>query len=206
MRIVLPPATTPKIPGIWAKLETLYDLDALDTREDEYSGWADTTGEDEEERKSFSLPEETYGEDMWQRRLQTKTSDKQLRDGDVEMKDADAESRETSPELIEGLNSTQAYIRDRPPDLQMLVDKAAIPVEGAAISKGKAKKTAATRSSSGRTRATRSTPVQETEDDQEDEAVEEDESTTVGSPPSSNKGQAKGGKKRAPTRKSTRKR
>lgn len=64
--------------GIWSKLSTLYDLDALDERENTYafsdqgdpldpSQWSDIP--------SFKLPEEDFGEEMWQKRFPEEEKD-----------------------------------------------------------------------------------------------------------------------------------
>jgi MRG-binding protein len=60
-----------RIPGIWRKLETLYALEDLNTREDEHA-FGDERPYIREEAVNipdFELPEEEYGEMMWQRRF-----------------------------------------------------------------------------------------------------------------------------------------
>ncbi|KAF1930205.1 CT20-domain-containing protein [Didymella exigua CBS 183.55] len=57
-----------RIPGIWKKLDQLYDLETLDVREDEASEKkADDTPD-------FELPEDEYGEMMWQSRFRDSES------------------------------------------------------------------------------------------------------------------------------------
>ncbi|KAF7539027.1 hypothetical protein G7054_g2419 [Neopestalotiopsis clavispora] len=53
--------THTRIPGIWAKLRTLYNLEAIDEREN--------YDEDEKRYKDFTLPELEYSDSMWARRL-----------------------------------------------------------------------------------------------------------------------------------------
>lgn len=55
--------THTRIPGIWKKLCTLYDLEAIDEREDSF----DYRDDDIVEQKylEFSLPEEEFGNLMW---------------------------------------------------------------------------------------------------------------------------------------------
>ncbi|KAK4963949.1 hypothetical protein LTR66_012551 [Elasticomyces elasticus] len=76
-------ANTPhtRIPSIWAKLRTLYDLDALDEREyahviesamkDDYDELGDEAAREAESKMQteFALPEEDFREDMWARRF-----------------------------------------------------------------------------------------------------------------------------------------
>jgi MRG-binding protein len=61
-----------RIPGVWKKLSTLYDLDTLDAREDEFAFSEDADPLDPEEAASlpeFELPENDFGDLMWQRRF-----------------------------------------------------------------------------------------------------------------------------------------
>ncbi|KAJ5658487.1 uncharacterized protein N7484_002136 [Penicillium longicatenatum] len=59
------------IPGIWKKLGTLYNLEALNERED---SWIADTNEDEERYCPFELPYDEYGDLMFERRLATEGS------------------------------------------------------------------------------------------------------------------------------------
>lgn len=61
-----------RIPGIWRKLNQLYDLRALDDRENAYafSEEPDPTDPDEASNlPEFELSEEDFGDIMWQRRF-----------------------------------------------------------------------------------------------------------------------------------------
>jgi MRG-binding protein len=156
-------STTPhtRIPGIWAKLHTLYDLDALDERENSHAGIRASpspplsptplTKSDDD----FELPDDEYGDLMWQRRFPSRG----------------ATSMESSPELIEGLQTTRS---------EAGVDLSAIRVHGEdsqeiSSGKGKSKKTTTGKTAKGKAaRSTRSTPADEAEED-EDEEEEEDE-------------------------------
>ncbi|KAJ5883561.1 uncharacterized protein N7473_010447 [Penicillium subrubescens] len=64
-----------RIPGIWKKLGSLYNLEALDERED--AVFADTNEDDEEPSQMywpFELPYDEYGDLMFERRLATESS------------------------------------------------------------------------------------------------------------------------------------
>ncbi|KAL1969376.1 hypothetical protein VTN77DRAFT_9569 [Rasamsonia byssochlamydoides] len=69
-----------RIPGIWKKLGTLYNLPALDERED--SIIAD--GSDESEYCPFELPEDEFGELMFSRRLAAERSSSPAESGQPE--------------------------------------------------------------------------------------------------------------------------
>ncbi|KAF3039875.1 hypothetical protein E8E12_002277 [Didymella heteroderae] len=57
-----------RIPGIWKKLDQLYDLETLDAREDEFAlNAAVERGGDA--TPEFELPEDEFGELMWQSRF-----------------------------------------------------------------------------------------------------------------------------------------
>lgn len=61
-----------RIPGIWKKLDQLYDLETLDARENEhiFEGSADPTNREEAESlPDFELPEDDFGEMMWESRF-----------------------------------------------------------------------------------------------------------------------------------------
>ncbi|KAF2245716.1 CT20-domain-containing protein [Trematosphaeria pertusa] len=61
-----------RIPGIWRKLHQLYDLRALDERENAYAFSEDPDPLDRGEAVNmpeFELPEDEFGEMMWQRRF-----------------------------------------------------------------------------------------------------------------------------------------
>jgi MRG-binding protein len=61
-----------RIPAIWRKLNELYDLRALDERENAYAFSEDpdpTDPDDAADMPDFELPEDDFGELMWQRRF-----------------------------------------------------------------------------------------------------------------------------------------
>lgn len=61
-----------RIPGIWKKLNQLYDLETLDTRENSAAFSDDPDPEDPDEAyeiPDFELPEDEFGQLMWDRRF-----------------------------------------------------------------------------------------------------------------------------------------
>ncbi|KAJ4363821.1 hypothetical protein N0V95_000889 [Ascochyta clinopodiicola] len=61
-----------RIPGIWKKLDQLYDLETLDARENEFAFSEDpdsTSREESEIIPDFELPEDEFGVMMWQSRF-----------------------------------------------------------------------------------------------------------------------------------------
>ncbi|KAH7371444.1 chromatin modification-related protein EAF7-domain-containing protein [Pyrenochaeta sp. MPI-SDFR-AT-0127] len=66
-----------RIPGIWKKLHQLYDLETLDSRENEFAFSEDPDPVDPEEATNipdFELPEDEFGELMWQKRFHSEGS------------------------------------------------------------------------------------------------------------------------------------
>jgi MRG-binding protein len=66
-----------RIPGVWKKLSTLFNLDALDTREndDTFSEDPDPTDPKEAVKiPDFELPEDEFGELMWNKRFHREAS------------------------------------------------------------------------------------------------------------------------------------
>ena len=61
-----------RIPGIWKKLDQLYDLETLDARENEFAFSEDPDPADPQDAEAipaFKLPVDEFGELMWQSRL-----------------------------------------------------------------------------------------------------------------------------------------
>jgi MRG-binding protein len=66
-----------RIPGIWKKLNQLYELDALDERENQYAFSEDPEPTDPDEAANmpdFELPEDEFGHLMWQKRFHREDS------------------------------------------------------------------------------------------------------------------------------------
>ena len=66
-----------RIPGIWKKLDQLYDLETLDARENEFT-FGDspdpTQRDDDESVPDFELPEDEFGQMMWRSRFRNSES------------------------------------------------------------------------------------------------------------------------------------
>jgi MRG-binding protein len=66
-----------RIPGIWKKLNQLYELDALDERENQYAFSDEPEATDPDEAPNmpdFELPEDEFGELMWNKRFHREDS------------------------------------------------------------------------------------------------------------------------------------
>jgi MRG-binding protein len=66
-----------RIPGIWKKLNQLYELDALDERENQYAFSDEPEATDPDEAPNmpdFELPEDEFGELMWSKRFHREDS------------------------------------------------------------------------------------------------------------------------------------
>jgi MRG-binding protein len=66
-----------RIAGIWKKLNQLYELDALDVRENEYAFSEDPDPEDRDDAANmpdFELPEDEFGDLMWRKRFHREES------------------------------------------------------------------------------------------------------------------------------------
>ncbi len=65
-----------RIPGLWEKLGSLYDLSTLDDREDSIiNGVNDDGDEDSDSFSIFTLPSDEYGERMFEKRLKPEGTD-----------------------------------------------------------------------------------------------------------------------------------
>lgn len=182
--------------GIWSKLESLYDLEVLDERENHHLGILATPDDTEEEkeedeedeeedseenpwrRRSFVFPDESYEEAAFAKRL-----------------DSD---RESSPEAVEGLSRTRNVLgEDELREKREEYDK-----EDASSVRGKGRKATAARATRARGggRSTRSTPA---EVDESDDGGEEEDASTMDDSPES-KGRRRAIPKGASTRRARR--
>lgn len=115
-----PLAPHTRIPGIWAKLETLYDLPSLDEKEDAHSNLfhpdqnsdedmedaSDAEDNSEEadslaaggEGDGFSLPDSDFGEMMWRARFPDADTAQPSRE--TRSKDPENRARSSSPPLM----------------------------------------------------------------------------------------------------------
>lgn len=167
--------------GIWAKLESLYDLEILDERENHHLGIATTPSDTEQSEEAEDEEDEEDEENPWRRR------DFDLPDAEYEelafAKRIDDE-RSSSPEAIEGLSRTRNLLGDD----ELREKREEYDKEDAASARGKGRKATAVRATRARGgRSTRSTPagVEDSE-----EGGDEEEGSTVDDSP-----QGKGSKK-----------
>lgn len=182
-----------RIPGIWAKMSTMYDMDALDERELAHLGIhplnssaspdADNGEDNESEHngwdEDFSLPEDEFGELMWTRRFNDEKGHENFAPSRRTDGDASKNSRDratSSPPAIEGLHEMQDYLLTKSEReglkeiLQEFEEAEEDDEEENASVKGKSKKTAVGKALKGRSaRSTRSTPADEAEEDEDEE-------------------------------------
>lgn len=213
-----PKAPHTRIPGIWAKLHDLYDLEALDEREDSNAApWStsedededddekDELGDDEDEAEhthdtEFGLPDEDFGSLVWRARFPDS--------------DDDDEERESSPPAFEDLISRP----DSPPvrftpSFEIAADEARQTPSTTRSSKSKTAASAKAKGKQTPLNPRRSSRVadsvdpdddneaeEEEEEGSEDEEQSEQESMASGTPaPKASK--AKGKRKAAPVTK-----
>ncbi|BCS26071.1 uncharacterized protein APUU_50782S [Aspergillus puulaauensis] len=90
-----------RIPGIWQKLGTLYNLPALDEREDSLVTEVSDDAEGKEVYCPFELPEDEYGDMMFERRLAMEGSQSPAPSGQAESRRgstvADTDEPRSSP-------------------------------------------------------------------------------------------------------------
>ncbi|KAF2639610.1 CT20-domain-containing protein [Massarina eburnea CBS 473.64] len=167
-----------RIPGIWRKLDTLYDLRALDERENAYAFSEEADPLDPSETAhvpEFELPEYDFGDMMWRRRFHSPDS-----------------AASSSPPLIPIEDDKALFV----PDIGLLKDlpdgvlsqKAESVAEATPTPKkpkttrsGRAAVTNKTSRSKGQAqgpaKSSKAQSADEEEDDDEDEDVDDDESS-----------------------------
>lgn len=210
--------THTQIPGIWKKLRELYNLEAIDEREDSFDFEYGEEDAFEEKYKEFTLPLDEYGFEMMRRGRDFDGSESppiQERDP------AELPTRKRKRADTAGSRARASTVEDTD-DGRGSPAASPVPVKVRSGRRGRSSGINV-RESSG-TRASRGTTIEETEedededagedgDDNEDEADEdEEEEDEDGTPsPKVSRGRPKGSKstnKRAPSkpRKSTRRR
>lgn len=183
-----------RIPGIWAKLHSLYNLEACDERELNYIGIythspstsPEAEGAEDNEGAwdtNFSLPEDEFGELMWTRRFDNERGHEILVPHRAQDTDSGFRSDRaaSSPPAIEGLNTMEDWrlstseregLRETLGQLEDGEDQDEEEENNSVKDKGK--KTATSRAAKGKSaRSARSTPADEAEeeDDEEEEQI-----------------------------------
>jgi MRG-binding protein len=196
------------ITGIWQKLEQLYDLAALDERELAYAyhSLPDPVDPDEAfQIPDFELPEDDFGELMWQRRFhgpESATSSSPTADEDKNLYHPGVGLLHDLPEG-EGLIARQAEPAEsasgatptpKPPKAGTRASRSAAAKKGAATKAANAKNSKAQS-------AVSDSAEDEDEDDNEDDNTESEEETAA-----STKKTAKSNAKAKPAPRRTRKR
>lgn len=190
-----------RIPGIWKKLHQLYDLETLDSRENEFA-FSDEPDpldpEDAANMPDFELPEDEFGELMWHKRFHSEGS-----------------STASSPPQISTEDDKVLYapgiglLKDLPDGIRARLaeeaEEAATPTPKVAkstrVSRSAAKTGKSAKAGSTRNSKAQST-VSDSEEDEEDEEESSAESEEENAPTTrrTNRGRTK------PTPKRTRKR
>lgn len=186
-----------RIPGIWNKLHQLYDLNALDERENAYAFSSQPDPFDPADRDAvpeFELPEDDFGELMWDRRFPP--SDKDATSSPPFISTAeDKKLYRPGLGLLRGLSEVakeDAEIRASPS-----IKARGGARGGRAAAKGGRVGKAAQSARSSKAQSAVSESAGEEED--EEESVEESEESEDEIAPSSSKG-ARGGKRGRPAR------
>ena len=167
-----------KIPGIWKKLSSLYDLAALDEREYTNGGWSqpDTKSEldsPEEEEESelveFSLPSDEYGEMMWQRRFAPSPSTSEPEIPDIAPSKEDQPPTRLSPSVVIDIVGPQAAKRGT---------KSSRSVRGRPAA-GRTRTVSGTKAGRGNRQETSQDEIEEESVKDDEEEEDEDESASV---------------------------
>ncbi|KIW02324.1 uncharacterized protein PV09_06469 [Verruconis gallopava] len=170
-----------RIPGIWAKLESLYDLQILDERENHHMGIL-ATPSDTEQSEQDEDEDEDEEENFWKRRDFDLPEDVR----DLAFARRFSGEKLSSPEAIEGLNRTRNVLRDD----ELREKREEYDKEDTNSLRGKGRKATAVRAMRSRGgRSMRSTPA---EIEESEEGIEEDEVSTIDDSP-----QGKGSKRLA---------
>lgn len=215
--------THTKIPGIWAKLRTLYNLEAIDEREN--------YDDDEKRYKDFSLRELEYGDMMWSRRLADDPSEAPSSPPQMDFEDTTKppsvsggtrKRKRGNASTTDGASVAGSTTRTRGSTVEDTEEET--PMASSPIAKSARGARSRTRAAA-KTRAESTEPEAEANEDSEDQEEEgddaeddedgdeeerdhddeEEQSETEGASTKSNKGAAKGAARKTRARASTRK-
>ena len=192
------------IPGIWKKLNSLYDLAALDEREYAHAGYdeiypespASDAESEEGQTAEFALPWEDYGELMWQRRFAPSPSTSEPEIPNIAVGKEDRPPARLSPSVVIDIEGSQAAKRATKAGRSARGRPAA--TRGRTVSSGK-----------GARGAKQETPQEEAEEESADDDEEEvDEAEATAAPAKRGKSAMKSEKptNKAAARRSTRRR
>ncbi|KAI4602356.1 hypothetical protein KJ359_009597 [Pestalotiopsis sp. 9143b] len=215
--------THTKIPGIWAKLRTLYNLEAIDEREN--------YDDDEKRYKDFSLRELEYGDMMWSRRLADDPSEAPSSPPQMDFEDTTKppsvsggtrKRKRGNASTTDGASVAGSTTRTRGSTVEDTEEET--PMASSPIAKSARGARSRTRAAA-KARAESTEPEAEANEDSEDQEEEgddaeddedgdeeerdhddeEEQSETEGASTKSNKGAAKGAARKTRARASTRK-
>lgn len=201
-----------RIPGIWKKLNQLYELEALDERENQYafSDEPDPVDRvDAAEIPDFELPEDDFGEMMWQKRFHREDSAAASSPAAMSVEDdktmfhpgvgllkerpgyASSQKAETPAEATPTPKNTKTTRSSR------------ATAKGAKSAKGAAKPSRASKAQSTVSESAEEEEDQEEEGDEEEESTAESEEDSAPTTRRTNRGRTR---QQAPATKRTRKR
>lgn len=168
-----------RIPGIWKKLDQLYDLETLDARENEhiFEEHPDPTNRQEAEAlPDFELPEDDFGEMMWESRFDQSGSSAASSPPMVPVEDQKAlymPGLGLLKDIPNGVHSTkeESVAEATPPP------KKSTRASRSAVKSGKGAKGGAAAAAAAKNSKAQST-VSDSEEDEENEEEDEDDSSS----------------------------
>lgn len=169
-----------RIPGIWAKLHDLFDLDVLDERENAYLFGEEADPADAEEAGAipeFGLPEDEFGEMMWHKRFRDDEEEEESASSPPEFP-IDEEKALYTPGvgLLKDLPASERSQKTETPAEASPTPKNAKNTRTSRAA-AKTKKGAKPAAMSAKNNKARSTVSESEEEDDEEEEEQEDESS-----------------------------
>ncbi|KAI9691403.1 MAG: hypothetical protein M1820_009675 [Bogoriella megaspora] len=200
-----------RIPGIWEKLRTMYDLATMDEREYVHAGYSESNvfadspqldeESDEDVPREFTLPWEDYGDMMWQRRFASSPSTSEPEVPDIAVGKEDQPPARLSPSVVIDIEKSRtAKASAKPAPARSTKTRPAA---------GRTRTASGVRSGRGAKRETpQEEPEEESDEDGDEEEEEEEEEDTESVPVKRGRGAAKAqkGATKETARRSTRKR
>lgn len=181
-----------RIPGIWKKLWTMFDLAALDEREINHAFRNDpdpTDPADANNMPEFELPEAEFGELMWQRRFHREESAAASSPGLMSAEDEQASYVPDMGRLEIRPGSARSQKAETPAEATPTPKTAKGPRASRATAKGGKGTKASAKSSKAQSAASES--AEEEEDEEEEESSVESEEDSAPTTRRTNRGRTK---------------
>lgn len=193
-----------RIPGIWEKLRTCYNMDVIDDRENSFEYEEEPEGGFPE----FSLPDDAYGDMCFMRGKRTDEEISEAPSSPARLMETSEPKETPEPEVL-GASKKRKRGKERGSTVDTAETRTSPPAQSSPPKSTRAGRSANRAAGKAKAESSSRQPsiaTVETEEEDEDEDEDQDDEGTEGTPTRPRKWDSKRGKSQSSTRKSRRKR